>query len=186
MGVVIRGDGRPAGQAGRTSGRESCGQRREWAAIRLRRHVHRGPCRKVSGDRPACCPALHARSGRALDRPRRGHSRGTLLALHPHRAPASSLAPLITRRGKPGFVVSDMTDVDDFLPIDGTEPPAPIQLSKPNGRLDSRTPALWIGNRTGRDGPDHRNAPKIGWCWAGNRHTWLGFAAASTRAPLAA
>ncbi|MGH3631886.1 MAG: DUF5701 family protein [Sciscionella sp.] len=24
-------------------------------------------------------------------------------------------------------------------------------------------------------------APKLGWCWAGNRHTWLGFASASRR-----
>nr|WP_255358434.1 DUF5701 family protein [Mycobacterium sp. URHB0044] len=31
------------------------------------------------------------------------------------------------------------------------------------------------------DGPDHRDAPKIGWCWAGNRHTWLGFASATGR-----
>nr|WP_235673083.1 DUF5701 family protein [Mycolicibacterium hodleri] len=31
----------------------------------------------------------------------------------------------------------------------------------------------------------NRNAPKIGWCWAGNRHTWLGFASSSGRRPLA-
>ena len=29
---------------------------------------------------------------------------------------------------------------------------------------------------TGRDGSERRGAPKVGWCWAGNRHTWLGFA----------
>ncbi len=48
-------------------------------------------------------------------------------------------------------------------------------------RLDSRTPAIWISNGTGRDGIAHRDAPKIGWCWAGNRHTWLGFASATQR-----
>jgi len=56
------------------------------------------------------------------------------------------------------------------------------RLRKANGALDARTPALWISNGTGRDGRDRRNAPKVGWCWAGNRHTWLGrFASASTR-----
>ncbi len=55
---------------------------------------------------------------------------------------------------------------------------------KPDGRLDARTPALWISNGTGRDGPAHRDAPKVGWCWAGNRHTWLGFASAAARVAL--
>lgn len=55
---------------------------------------------------------------------------------------------------------------------------------RPNGRLDARTPALWISNGTGRDGKERRNAPKVGWCWAGNRHTWLGFASALERVPL--
>jgi hypothetical protein len=52
-----------------------------------------------------------------------------------------------------------------------------------NGSPDARTPALWISNGTGRDGRANRNAPKLGWCWAGNRHTWLGFASASGRVP---
>lgn len=55
------------------------------------------------------------------------------------------------------------------------------RLRKTNGLLDARAPALWISNGTGRDGRDNRNAPKVGWCWAGNRHTWLGFASASRR-----
>lgn len=55
------------------------------------------------------------------------------------------------------------------------------RLRKPNGTLDSRTPALWISNGTGRDGKERRGAPKIGWCWAGNRHTWLGIASAAGR-----
>jgi hypothetical protein len=57
---------------------------------------------------------------------------------------------------------------------------------KPGGSLDARTPALWISNGTGRDGAAHRNAPKVGWCWAGNRHTWLGFASAAGRKTLGA
>jgi hypothetical protein len=52
---------------------------------------------------------------------------------------------------------------------------------KDTGRLDARTPAIWISNGTGRDGAANRDAPKVGWCWAGNRHPWLGFASASAR-----
>jgi hypothetical protein len=36
---------------------------------------------------------------------------------------------------------------------------------------DRRVPALWIS----------RSAPKLGWCWAGNPHTWLGVAPAGER-----
>jgi hypothetical protein len=60
------------------------------------------------------------------------------------------------------------------------------RLRKPDGSLDARTPALWISNGTGRDGRDNRHAPKLGWCWAGNRHTWLGFASATKRRSLSA
>jgi hypothetical protein len=49
--------------------------------------------------------------------------------------------------------------------------------------LDARTPAIWISGGTGRDGRENRGAPKVGWCWAGNRHTWLGFASAAARVP---
>ncbi|GAA2313898.1 DUF5701 family protein [Streptomyces kunmingensis] len=166
---------------------------------------------------------------------------GALLAVHPDRAPASALAPLLRRAGKPGFVVTDMPDVDLFAPLDTVmlpdtplyllkgldrgdqmanwspdealpaltaqartpllltegahwvlQQPAVLErnhcfmtigsrLRKANGALDARTPALWISNGTGRDGRDRRDAPKLGWCWAGNRHTWLGFASATER-----
>jgi Family of unknown function (DUF5701) len=142
---------------------------------------------------------------------------------------------------KPGFVVTDMVDVDEFAPIPSVKlPDAPLYLlrdldrgdamanwspdealpaiieagrtpltlsegvhwllqrpdvlargrcfmtigsrrRKAGGSLDARTPAVWISNGTGRDGPANRDAPKVGWCWAGNRHTWLGFASASGR-----
>ncbi len=59
------------------------------------------------------------------------------------------------------------------------------RLRKPNGALDARTPAIWISNGTGRDGQENRDAPKVGWCWAGNRHTWLGFASAARRVAAA-
>jgi len=47
--------------------------------------------------------------------------------------------------------------------------------------LDARTPAIWIGGGTGHDGKTNTGAAKVGWCWAGNRHTWLGFASARSR-----
>jgi hypothetical protein len=159
-------------------------------------------------------------------------------------APVSALAPLLEHGGNPGFVVTDMTDADEFAPIDGVDLPdgpayvlrgldrgdamanwspdealpaiaaagrTPLTLGegicwllqepralernrcfmtigsrrrRPGGRLDARTPAIWISNGTGRDGPGHRGAPKVGWCWAGNRHTWLGFASAAGRAAV--
>lgn len=170
-------------------------------------------------------------------------SAGALLIMHPDRACPSGLAPLLENGGKRGFIVGDMTDIDDFSPIEGVAVPAePVymlndldrgdhmansspdealpaiitagrrpltvnegihwllqqpevlerghcfmtigsRLRKTNGSLDARTPALWISDGTGRDGRDNRNAPKVGWCWAGNRHTWLGFASAATRSP---
>ncbi|MDT0614305.1 DUF5701 family protein [Streptomyces lancefieldiae] len=36
---------------------------------------------------------------------------------------------------------------------------------------DHRVPAVWISQK----------APKLGWCWAGNPHTWLGMASAGVR-----
>jgi hypothetical protein len=164
---------------------------------------------------------------------------GALLTLRPHLVPPSRLAPLLRHLDRPGFVVTDMTDVDLFAPtVDLPDGPVHLvhgldrgdalanrtpdealpellaqgrspltltegihwllqvpevlernhcfmtvgsRLRKPSGRLDARTPAIWISNGTGRDGPAARNAPKIGWCWAGNRHTWLGFASATSR-----
>lgn len=171
---------------------------------------------------------------------------GELLALHPDLAPPSALARLLERAGKPGFVVIDMSDVDEFAPIPQSVPPpgplyllldiergdemrnwspdealpaltaahrAPLTLTEgiywllqrpdalerdhcfmtigsrrrtAKGSLDARTPAIWISNGTGRDGPERREAPKVGWCWAGNRHPWLGFASAGERLPLPA
>jgi hypothetical protein len=167
-----------------------------------------------------------------------------LLVVHQSLLPASHLVPLIRHARKPGFVVTDMSDVDEFeavvpLPDSGVyvvtdvdrgdgyanwspdevDPDlsavgrTPLTLTegltwllqqpgvlernhcfmtigsrkrKPRGGIDTRTPAIWISNGTGRDGVANRNAPKVGWCWAGNRHTWLGFASASGRHPIAA
>jgi uncharacterized protein DUF5701 len=173
--------------------------------------------------------ALSAYARDLLDQP------DAILALHPTLVPASRLATLMTHHDKPGFVVTDMTDLDQFTPIPTVKVPdqplyllhdldrgddmlnwspdealpaittlgrSPLTISegiswllqKPevlernhcfmtiasrksqNQKLDARTPAIWISGGTGRDGKANKNAPKVGWCWAGNRHTWLGFA----------
>ncbi len=43
-------------------------------------------------------------------------------------------------------------------------------------RGDKRVPALWISGR----------APKLGWCWDGNPHSWLGVASTASRVGVAA
>ncbi|MFE5792564.1 DUF5701 family protein [Streptomyces sp. NPDC056503] len=165
---------------------------------------------------------------------------GALLAVHPDRAPASVLAPLLRLADKSGFVVVDMADADAFTPqgVDLPDQPfytvegldrgdhmsnwspeealpaltdagrTPLLLSegihwllqrpevlernkcfmtigsrlrKPNGSFDARTPAIWISNGTGRDGKERKGAPKVGWCWWNNRHTWLGFGSTTGR-----
>ncbi len=187
---------------------------------------------------------LHTRSGLTATAVRQAAAHaatGSLLVIHPDRIPVSILVPSLHHDGKPGFVVEDMTDVDQFRPITAAEPPdtalyllhdlqrgdewsnwtpnealpsiaasgrTPLTLTeglfwliqqpaamtrnncfmtmgsrlhKPDGTHDARVPALWISNGTGRDGRANRNSPKVGWCWAGNRHTWLGFASGSAR-----
>lgn len=191
---------------------------------------------------------VHDRAGLPADQLRAAAASsgtGALLVIHPDRAPASALVPLIRHADNAGFVVVDMADVDEFTPVEPADVPstpvylvqqpergdefanwspdeagpviaasgrAPLLLTeglhwllqqpavlernrcfmtigsrrrKADGRLDARTPAIWISNGTGRDGRERRNAPKVGWCWAGNRHTWLGFASAAGRTAVA-
>lgn len=174
---------------------------------------------------------------------------GSLLVVHPRLVPPSALAGHLRRRTavrggaveRAGFVVVDMTDIDDFAPVPGVDVPdadvyavaapdrgdamanwspeeagpaiaargrSPLTLTegihwvlqspdvlarnlcfmtigsrlrRPDGTYDARTPAVWISNGTGRDGSERRGAPKVGWCWWRNRHTWLGFASTGGR-----
>ena len=36
---------------------------------------------------------------------------------------------------------------------------------------NKRVPSFWVS----------KGAPRLGWCWAGNPHTWLGAASAAAR-----
>jgi hypothetical protein len=81
---------------------------------------------------------------------------GALLAVHPDRAPASALAPLLRRAGKPGFVVADMPDVDAFTPCDAVLPDVPLYVvtgvdrgdGLANRSPDEALPALTAQGRT--------------------------------------
>ena len=185
---------------------------------------------------------VHELSGTAPDRLRDVAADAPAGALLVTSARASSLAPLLRRGGRDGFVVADMTDVDAFAPVEEV-PPTPYvivgldrgdafrgrtpaesvpeilaagrspltlaeglhwvlqepdvlernacfmtpgsRLRRANGSYDARTPALWISNGTGRDGAERRGATKLGWCWWGNHHTWLGVASCAGRPLLA-
>lgn len=165
------------------------------------------------------------------------------LVVHPALLPAAALATLLSRSGKAGFVVPDLTDLAEFVDVPGLDvPDVPLYLMlepqrgdemrnwspaeaapalaaagrspmtvneaiswvlveperleknhcfmaigsrKPRGQdsWDPRTPAVWIsGGSAGDGGVVRRGAPKVGWCWWGNRHTWLGFGSVSGRA----
>jgi Family of unknown function (DUF5701) len=141
--------------------------------VGVRRDGH-GRCRRVRADpvgQAPGCSALFASRPRPRGRdgqlePRRGvagHHRSRPYAADPERGCA--LAVAAAGCACPRALLHD----------DRVAPPHAA------GSLDARTPAVWISNGTGRDGPANRDAPKVGWCWAGNRHTWLGFASASGR-----
>ena len=165
---------------------------------------------------------------------------GDLLVVHPRLVSTARLVPLLALGDRRGFVVEDLTDLDEFGAAPGVQVPeadlyavdtpdrgdehadrSPDEVDpriRAAGRdlmtvaegvcwalqspeviernhcfmttgsrrpkasgLDARVPALWISNGTGRDGRDRRDAPKLGWCWAGNRHTWLGIASVGAR-----
>ena len=99
--------------------------------------------------------------------------------------------PAITGRGRTPLTISEgiswllqeperLERGRCFMTI-GSRRPKPAADGARPAALDARTPAIWLSNGTGRDGNENRGAPKVGWCWAGNRHTWLGFASAAHR-----
>lgn len=78
--------------------------------------------------------------------------------------------PVITGRGRTPITIDEgialVTHAPELL-----EKNRCFMLSG-SRRHDRRVPALWISER----------APKLGWCWDGNPHTWLGVASAAARA----
>ncbi|MFC7594946.1 DUF5701 family protein [Terrabacter sp. GCM10028922] len=83
----------------------------------------------------------------------------------------SSLAITTQRHGsRSGFLSGDTSEIDEFRPIDGLDTPDGLYAA-----VDVRRGEEHLG-RT----PD-KSAPKLGFCWAGNRHTWLGIASCAAR-----
>jgi hypothetical protein len=65
-------------------------------------------------------------------------SSDALLVVHPDLTPPSRLAPLLRVNDKPGFVVTDMVDVDEFTPIPSVKlPDAPLYLLRDLDRGDA-------------------------------------------------
>ena len=77
--------------------------------------------------------------------------------------------PVIRGRGRTPLTI------DEGIAL-ATQFPALLEKNKcfmlsGSRRHDRRVPAMWISER----------APKLGWCWDGNPHTWLGVASAAGR-----
>jgi hypothetical protein len=77
--------------------------------------------------------------------------------------------PVITGRGRTPLTIDEGVAVVTHAPH-LLEKNRCFMLSG-SRRHDRRVPALWISER----------APKLGWCWDGNPHTWLGVASAAAR-----
>ena len=137
-------------------------------------------------------PLLRLAGGARPGRVDRNHAEGDLATYHPlpelalPRAPAYLLVdvdrgdefcgvrpeaalPVIRERGRTPLTIDEGIAVV-------THAPALLESNKcfmlsGSRRQDRRVPALWISER----------APKLGWCWDGNPHTWLGVASAGDR-----
>ncbi|GAA1485354.1 DUF5701 family protein [Brachybacterium fresconis] len=99
-------------------------------------------------------------------------------------SPAEALAELTTR-GRTPLLLSEgihwVLQQPEALERNHCFMTIGSRMTTATGKLDSRTPALWISNGTGRDGKERKDSPKLGWCWWNNRHTWLGIASAAGR-----
>jgi hypothetical protein len=84
--------------------------------------------------------------------------------------PPQDALPVITDRGRTPLTIDEgiavLTQAPQLLARNRC-----FMLSG-SRRADRRVPALWISDR----------APKLGWCWDGNPHSWLGVASAAGRA----
>ena len=137
-------------------------------------------------------PLLRLANGTRPGRVDRNHAEGDLATYHP-------LPELAVPRA-PAYLLVDVERGEEFC---GVRPEAALPVVRERGRTpltidegialvthaprllarnrcfmlsgsrrhDRRVPALWISER----------APKLGWCWDGNPHDWLGVASAGSR-----
>jgi hypothetical protein len=88
--------------------------------------------------------------------------------------------PAITERGRTPLTVHEGIALVTLFPDALVKNRCFMLLGSRCG--DRRVPALWISGGSERDGgSSRRGAAKLGWCWAGNLHTWLGHASAGER-----
>ena len=85
--------------------------------------------------------------------------------------PPEEALPVIRERGRTPLTIDEGIAVVTHVPW-LLEKNKCFMLSG-SRRHDRRVPALWIS----------QGAPKLGWCWDGNPHTWLGVASAASRVP---
>lgn len=83
--------------------------------------------------------------------------------------PGDATATILERRRTPLTIEEGIALVTQFPGV--LEPNHCFMLSG-SRRGDRRVPALWISGK----------AAKLGWCWEGNPHSWLGTASAARRA----
>ena len=83
--------------------------------------------------------------------------------------PPEQALPVIKGRGRTPLTILEGIVLVLAYP-DVLEKNACFMLSG-SRRGDRRVPALWISDK----------APKLGWCWDGNPHSWLGVATAAAR-----
>jgi hypothetical protein len=137
-------------------------------------------------------PLLRLVGGAKPGKVDRNHAEGDLATYHPlpelavPRAPAYLLVdvdrgeefcgvrpetalPVIRERGRTPLTIDEGIAVVTHAPR-LLEKNKCFMLSG-SRRHDRRVPAMWISER----------APKLGWCWDGNPHTWLGVASARDR-----
>ena len=137
-------------------------------------------------------PLLHLAGSAKPGRVDRNHAGGDLATYHP--------LPELAVPHAPAYLLVDVDRGDEFC---GVPPEAALPVIRERGRTpltidegiavvthapemleknkcfmlsgsrrhDRRVPAMWISER----------APKLGWCWDGNPHTWLGVASAGGR-----
>ena len=136
----------------------------------------------------ATVPLLHLAGGSKPGRVDRNHGEGDLDGYHPiegSEPPAAAYLLVGVERGEEFCNVrpEDATrtireprphplTIDEGIAL-VTQVPETLEKNKcfmlaGSRRHDRRVPALWISER----------APKLGWCWDGNPHTWLGTASA--------
>lgn len=110
-------------------------------------------------------PSLEVPAGDAyllLDVDRGDETRNAVPVAAQQRLAASGRSPLTIEEG-----IAVLTQFPEFLQ------PNHCFMTLGSRGDDKRVPALWLSGKQ----------PKLGWCWEGNPHTWLGFASCRARSP---